>query len=169
MNRYLKPNQLKRYVLFWEFTPEECSKKTKQQAWYKEMVDQNRKLGHVAILRVKGKDAELIHMTTQHRQTLSDLGNRRLPTLAVELTEDYLERETLPITSRFTPQNHLRQLRTGKDDSIAVDNEGIPLVFTCSSYIAWCLGIPDYHAYNSDQLFTLLEKTNKVVPASSLF
>ena len=132
MNRYLKPNQLKRYVLFWEFTPEECSKKTKQQAWYKEMVTQNRKLGHVAILRVKGKD-------------------------------------TLPTTSRFTPQNHLRQLRTGKDDSIAVDNKGIPLVFTCSSYIAWCLGIPDYHTYNSDQLFALLEKTNKVVSASSLF
>ncbi len=55
MNKYLKPNPIKEICAILEFEPEACGKKTKQQSLVQEMVAQNRKLGHVAILRVKVK------------------------------------------------------------------------------------------------------------------
>lgn len=145
------------YLEFWKLDYNYL-KKHRHEEKYRLLIEANRVYKHVAAsIPDKGKFYSFGYEgRTTTRDTKSRDSDIKIVVPKIIAKRLYTQLE-IPIESTYDKSNRLKLLTRGYDDSDKLDPEtGYPKYFCCSTYIAWCLRLPKYNHYNSDDLFNYI-------------
>ena len=144
------------YMDFWQLDYK-TKKSYRNEEWYKLMVDQHRVYAHVVVSQPTKNLFWSFGWAGRTATQISENQGRdpdvsiKLPTTVAKKLYTNLQ---IGLPAAFTRENHLCLLKKGRDNSDKLDPDtGYPALFCCSTYIAWCLQLPKYNTYTTDDLY----------------